>query len=79
MGECDKACSSKREEERKQDRSRMFPPSSRDENVSSCVTERTVSIRLYRAQTEIFSLLYMRKSVPLETRAFSIKGADTTR
>lgn len=79
MGECDKACSSKREEERKQDRSRMFPPSSRDENVSSCVTKRTVSICLYCAQTEIFSLLYMHKSVPLERRAFSIKGADTTR
>ncbi len=38
MGECDKACSSKTEEERKLDRLRMFPPSSR-KRVKLCYQE----------------------------------------
>lgn len=59
MGECDKACLSKGEEERKRDRSRMFPPSSREENVSSHVTESTVSIHpLTHADREIFTSLH---------------------
>lgn len=59
MGECDKACSSKREEERKRDRSRMFLSSSRDVNVSSRVTNSTVSIRpLTHADRQIFTSLH---------------------
>ncbi len=82
MGECDKACSSKREEERKRDRLRMFPPSSRDENVSSRVTKSTVSIRpLTHADRQIFTSLHAHEG-PFGDEGFQHQRrwqADTTR